>query len=181
MVTSAPVLKYFNPKDPIKVTSDSSKFGLGAVLEQREEGKWKPVAFASGSLTQSEQNYTQIEKGTISKSKLSEFATETSKDPDLQKLKNCVLNEWPDKARQVDPAVRPYYSFRDEITLYEDVLLKCDRTMVPSSLRDEMRQRIHHGHLGIEKCKARARSTLYWPGYVYCPKLEIIETWTLRD
>ncbi|CAB4013857.1 Hypothetical predicted protein [Paramuricea clavata] len=28
MVTSALVLKYFNPKDPIKVTSDSSKFGL---------------------------------------------------------------------------------------------------------------------------------------------------------
>ncbi|CAB3995096.1 Transposon Ty3-G Gag-Pol poly [Paramuricea clavata] len=38
------------------------------------------------------------------KSKLSEFATETSKDPVLQKLKNCVLNGWPDKARQVDPA-----------------------------------------------------------------------------
>ena len=36
MVTSAPVLKYFNPKDPIKVTSDSSKLGLGVVLEQRE-------------------------------------------------------------------------------------------------------------------------------------------------
>jgi hypothetical protein len=66
MVTSAPVLKYFNPKDPIKVTSDSSKFGLGAVLEQREEGKWKPVAYASRSLTQSEQNYAQIEKETLS-------------------------------------------------------------------------------------------------------------------
>ena len=70
-------------------------------------------------------------------------------------------------ARQdVDPAVRPYNSFRDEITLYEDVLLKCDRIIVPSSLRDEMRQKIHHCHLGIEKGKARARSTLYWPGMI---------------
>ena len=75
-------------------------------------------------------------------------------------------------ARQVDPAVRPYYSFRDEITLYEDVLLKCDRIIVPSSLQDEMRQKIHHGHLGIEKCKAHARSTLYWPGMIS----EIIDT-----
>ena len=30
MVTSAPVLKYFSPKDPIKVTCDTSKLGLGA-------------------------------------------------------------------------------------------------------------------------------------------------------
>jgi hypothetical protein len=62
MVTSAPVLKYFNPKDLIKVTSDSSKFGLGAVLEQREEGKWKPVAFASRSLTQSEQTTLRLKR-----------------------------------------------------------------------------------------------------------------------
>ncbi len=66
MVTSSPVLKYFNPKDPIKVTPDSSKFGLGAVLEQKEEGSWKPVAFASRLLSQSEQNYAQIEKEALS-------------------------------------------------------------------------------------------------------------------
>ena len=39
MVTSAPVLKYFSPKDPIKVTCDASKLGLGAVLQQKEEGQ----------------------------------------------------------------------------------------------------------------------------------------------
>ena len=66
MVTSAPVLKYFSPKDPVKVTCDASKLGLGAVLQQKEEGQWKPVAFASRSLTQSEQIYAQIEKETLS-------------------------------------------------------------------------------------------------------------------
>ena len=61
---------------------------------------------------------------------------------------------------KVDPAVRPYFSFRDEITIYQDVLLKGDRIIVPTTLRNEMRQKIHHSHLGIEKCKARARTTL---------------------
>ena len=45
-------------------------------------------------------------------------------------------------------------------------MLKGDRIIGPSSLREEMRQKIHLGHLGIEKCKARARSTLYWPGMI---------------
>ncbi len=89
---------------------------------------------------------------------------ETSKDPTLKKLKDYVLNGWPNNKSQVDPAVRPYFSFRDEITIYQDVLLKGDRIIVPTTLRNEMRQKIHHGHLGIEKCKARARLTLYWPG-----------------
>ena len=40
MVTSAPVLKCFSPKDSIKVTCDASKLGLGAVLQQKEEGQW---------------------------------------------------------------------------------------------------------------------------------------------
>ena len=103
---------------------------------------------------------------TISKSKLSQFAVETSKDPVLKKLKDYVLNGWPNNRKQVDSAVTPYYNVRDEITLYQDVLLKGDRIIVPSSLREEMRQKIHFGHLGIEKCKACARSTLYWPGMI---------------
>ena len=35
IITNAPVLKYFDPKLPIKVSSDASKSGLGATLEQK--------------------------------------------------------------------------------------------------------------------------------------------------
>ena len=103
---------------------------------------------------------------TISNLKLSQFTVETSKDPVLKKLKDHVLNGCPNYRKQVDSAVRPYYNVRDEITLYQDVLLKGDRIIVPSSLHEEMCQKIHLGHLGIEKCKARARPTLFWPGMI---------------
>ena len=44
------------------------------------------------------------------------------------------------------------------------ILMKGKPVIVPSSLRKEMKGRIHKGHLGIEKCKVRARETMFWPG-----------------
>ena len=34
---------------------------------------------------------------------------------------------------------------------------------VPRAMRLEMLNRIHTGHLGIQKCKKRARYVLFWP------------------
>ena len=66
IITSEPVLKYFDPQLPTKVSTDASKFGLGATLEQKHSDKWCPVAFASCALTQAEYNYCPIEKETLS-------------------------------------------------------------------------------------------------------------------
>ncbi|KAK3107010.1 hypothetical protein FSP39_004902 [Pinctada imbricata] len=53
-----PILRYFDPSQPIVLQVDASKHGLGAALLQ--EGK--PIAYASKSLTPSECDYAQIEK-----------------------------------------------------------------------------------------------------------------------
>ena len=63
MVTETPVLSFFNPKLNVRVSADSSQSGLGAILEQEHpKNTWKPVAFASRSLSKSEKNYAPIEK-----------------------------------------------------------------------------------------------------------------------
>ena len=57
--TETPVLAYANYKKPFKLTTDTSKKGLGAVLSQiGEDQKERPVAFASRTLSKSEKNYT---------------------------------------------------------------------------------------------------------------------------
>ena len=56
-MTSAPVLRRFNPKLPIIVTTDASGYALGAVLEQDENNIRRPVAFHSRCLNTAEQNY----------------------------------------------------------------------------------------------------------------------------
>ena len=61
LVTETPVLKFYNPNLPIKISSDASRAGLGAVIEQKHDNNWHPVAFASRSLQSSECNYSQLE------------------------------------------------------------------------------------------------------------------------
>lgn len=58
VITKAPILKYYNPDEPLTLQCDASETGLGAALLQ--EGA--PVAYGSRALTQTERGYAQIEK-----------------------------------------------------------------------------------------------------------------------
>ena len=48
--------------EPYCVEADSSDFALGAVLSQRQDDKWHPVAYLSKSLMEAEQNYEIYDK-----------------------------------------------------------------------------------------------------------------------
>ena len=58
MITNSPTLAYYNPQKELILENDACDYGLGSVLLQ--EGK--PVAFASRSLSETEQRYAPIEK-----------------------------------------------------------------------------------------------------------------------
>ena len=58
LLTTAPVLKFYDPRDEATVQCDASSHGLGAVLMQRGN----PVTYCSRSLTACERAYSQIEK-----------------------------------------------------------------------------------------------------------------------
>ena len=62
-LASPETLALYNPERATVVSTYSSSYELGAVLLQRQDnGKLHPVAFASRSLTDTEQRYAQIEK-----------------------------------------------------------------------------------------------------------------------
>ena len=56
------VLALYDPTAFTKISADASSFGLGAVLLQKQKNVWRPVAFASRAMTETECSYAQIEK-----------------------------------------------------------------------------------------------------------------------
>ena len=100
----------------------------------------------------------------VSQDKLIQFRNLTAMDPSLQNLKNAVLHGWPDQVKLCTPDLRPYFTYRDEITYEDELLFKGNRIIIPSNLRSDMLKRIHESHMGITKSKQLARDFLYWPG-----------------
>ena len=104
-----------------------------------------------------------LETGQVSKAVYDRLVEETKTDPVLVKLYKVVMNGWPDKKTDAPVEVHPYFNFRDEIVAQDGLLFKSDRIIIPLSMRSEIMNRLHIGHMGKEKCKARARTAVFWP------------------
>jgi len=62
ILSSSSILIYPNFTKAFVLTTDASKFAIGAVLSQGPIGQDKPIAFASRTLSKHEENYSTIEK-----------------------------------------------------------------------------------------------------------------------
>ena len=257
LVTTATVLSFYDPKAELELQCDASKKGLGAALLQ----KGKPIAYASRTLTETEQRYAQIEKEMlaiafslekfnqyaygrhvkiqsdhkplesilkkplacvprrlqgmmmrlqkydyevlyergedlhladtlsrahlpttahptgaefehiniatflpVSSARLKKIQQATESDKTLRALKDVILRGWPEERSQTPTQVTPYFSIRDELSIQDGVIFRGQRMVIPSSLRRDMKQKLHASHLGVELCLRRARETIFWPG-----------------
>lgn len=53
---------FFEPSKKTKISTASSKNSIGAVLLQSDRKDWRPVAYASRTMTMAECRYAQMEK-----------------------------------------------------------------------------------------------------------------------
>ena len=95
---------------------------------------------------------------------LTKLKNETEQDDELVLLKDAVMKGWPKTIQDLPQEIQPYWNFREELTIEDGLVLKLTRIVIPKSMHNEILQQLHAGHLGLTKCKERARETVYWPG-----------------
>lgn len=88
----------------------------------------------------------------------------TSKDIEGNKLIEYIKNGWPSNKYETYECVRQYWSYRECLEYADGVIFCNDLVFIPCGLRSEMLSRVHEGHLGIDRCKRRARDVMFWAG-----------------
>ena len=78
-------------------------------------------------------------------------------------LSKTIIDGWPNKYSTVKKSIRKYFHIRDELVVESGLIYKGTRVIIPDTLREDMKQRIHSSHLGQQSCLRRARECIYWP------------------
>ena len=98
-----------------------------------------------------------------SKGRLEEYKEAQELDPLLSQVRQYCESKWPEK-KIIHPESIPYYQARNSFTGCNDLLLFNGRIVVPKALKAETLQRVHSGHQGVERCRARVAMSVWWPG-----------------
>ena len=58
--------------------------------------------------------------------------------------------------------MQPYWTFREELTMENGLLLKSTQIIIPKVMRDRFLNELHKEHLGVTKYIELAKETMYW-------------------
>ena len=109
-------------------------------------------------------NVTVAAISMLQEGKINQIKHETSKDLTLVKLAKVVQTGWPDQHAEIDQDLHAFWIHRSNLSIIDGVIMNGTRIVIPKSLQNEYLICLHTGHFGISKCRARAKSTVYWRG-----------------
>jgi hypothetical protein len=255
-VSESSLLQYYDTKKPVHLQCDASMRGLGASLLQPDStGQLQPVAYASKSLSITEQRYACIERELLaivfgvkrfhtylygrsfhvitdhrplvmimdkpltsapprlqrllielqgynftityrpgsenqladglsrlpsphnaatidldmrvdhvrfSRDRITDIQEKTDQDPVLMVLKETIISGWPKDVKELPEEIRSFWSFRDELSVENGLIMKGQQIVIPKSAQTNILTQLHTAHLGQEKTKLLAREFVYW-------------------
>lgn len=80
-----------------------------------------------------------------------------------QTPRTVIKRGWPDIKADVPECVYLYFDIREELTVREELIFKCQQVVVPRALKKELMENTRSSHIDIEGCVRRARDTFFWP------------------
>ena len=86
-------------------------------------------------------------------------------DDAMQILISYIQHGWPDRRNMCIEPLKPFWAVRHDLTTHDGLILRNNQIVIPVTMRKQVLNVIHTGHLGVSKCIERAKSSVYWPGY----------------
>ncbi|UYV63772.1 K02A2.6-like, partial [Cordylochernes scorpioides] len=85
-----------------------------------------------------------------------------NEERECREIKDYCEKGWPTK-NELSAEAKAFWCHRYEMSVIDGLLMRNSRIYIPKSLRSKVLNSLHEGHLGIEKCRGRARSSVWWP------------------
>ena len=96
----------------------------------------------------------------VPKAMILEDVKQTTKvDAEMQTLIKAIETD-----RWTSPEVQDYKRLKDEFSVYNGVVLRMNRILIPPTLRSRAVELAHLGHQGIVKTKQLIRDKVWFPG-----------------
>ena len=99
----------------------------------------------------------------VSDAKLDQIQEETKKNINLKTSLEYTVTGWPTYKQDVKLAARDVFAIGGELSVCNGLLVRGNRIVIPYTMRKEILERIHDGHMGITKCRERANQSVWWP------------------
>jgi len=104
-----------------------------------------------------------IDEVSIAQSRLRELREATANDDVCCLLLIMIQNGWT-TFKNCPKLIRSYYTFKDALTAVNGLIFYMNRVFIPISKRNSTLKDIHKEHQGENKCIARAKEVIWWPG-----------------
>ena len=102
---------------------------------------------------------TDVQETTLDKIRI-----HSKTDSTLSLVMRHVIDGWPGNANQCAEPAQPYFTYREELTIVDGLLVKADRIVIPTDMRHDCLETLHVPHLDLWKTLLRARTSVFWPG-----------------
>ncbi|KAL1265233.1 hypothetical protein QQF64_003260 [Cirrhinus molitorella] len=94
---------------------------------------------------------------------LGQLREELKSDNVCSSVMKLCMEGWTERSKS-DPILKRYWAERAVLTMQDGLLLRGTRLVIPASMRSSVLNKLHEGHLGLVKCRERARQSVWWPG-----------------
>lgn len=133
-------------------------------LSQSSETNLSNVYHTKSEPCQEIESVNVIENLPIADSRIKAIQRATLRDTELQCLINYIIMGFPQNCQEMPSNLHQYFKYMKELSTQNGFVFKGHRILIPSAIRNEILERLHYAHNGIEMTTKLARDSVFWPG-----------------